>query len=223
MNLNGTFRAGSTQYNCTLKTIEEPSINDLGEQTSKGTSGLYSYNKEGGFLEFVQDPNGLSYGLMEIKQTAGEGTVMGTTKIDCFDIGIGLASDTISYGSLKVSEIFNGEGVMPSNLKPIDISYAKVTPSYQKFTTSGTISKSTQNVICKNTTNITLTLPPNQFTGAEIRIWKFGSDVTLTSPDYNILQNTNNGSGKAVTLNKTYALYFILFDGEDWLLTTADN
>lgn len=224
LNLNGTFRAGSTEYNCTLKTIEEPTVNDQGQQVKKGTSGLYSYNKNGGYLEFVQDANGMSYGLMEIKQTAGEGTVMGTTKIDYFDIGIGLGSDTISYGSLKVSEIFNGEGDMPSNLKPIDIKYAKVTPSYQKFTTTGgTISALTQNVICKNTTDITLTLPSNQFEGTEIRIWKFGSNVTLTSPDYNILQNTNNGSGKAVTLNKTYALYFILFDGEDWLLTTADN
>lgn len=225
LNLNGTFRAGSTKYNCTLKTIEEPSINDLGEQTAKGTSGLYSYNKEGGYLEFVQDANGASYGLMEIKQTVGEGIVMGTTKIGCDRIDIGLGSDTIStisYGSLKVSKIFNGPGDGPIEEYPVDIKYAKVTPSYQKFTTSDTISASTQNVICKNTTNITLTLPPNQFTGVEIRIWKFGSDVTLTSPDYNILQNTNNGSdsGKSVILNKNYALYIILFDGEDWLLTS---
>ena len=222
LNLNGTFTAGSTEYNCSLKTIEEPTVNDQGQQVAKGTSGLYSYNKKGGYLEYVQDANGMSYGLMEIKQTAGEGTVMGTTKIDYFDIGIGLGSDTISYGSLKVSKIFNGPGDGPIVEYPVDITYAKVTPSYQKFTKPGTISASTQNVICKNTTNITLTLPPNQFTGVEIRIWKFGSDVTLTSPDYNILQNTNNGSdiGKSVILNKNYALYLILFDGENWLLTS---
>jgi len=221
LNLNGTFTAGSTEYNCSLKTIEEPTVNDQGQQVAKGTSGLYSYNKEGGYLEYVQDANGMSYGLMEIKQTAGEGTVMGTTKIDYFDIGIGLGSDTISYGRLKVSEIFNGEGDMPSNLKPIDISYAKVTPSYQKFTKPGTISASTQNVICKNTTDIALMLPSSSRSGTEIRIWKFGSNVTLyTTDDHNIRYNTTNDSGKSVVLNKTYALYLILFDGEDWLLTS---
>lgn len=227
LNLNGTFTAGSTKYNCTLKTIEEPAINDLGEQTAKGTSGLYSYNKEGGYLEFVQDPNGLSYGLMEIKQTAGEGTVMGTTKIDCFDIGISLDSDSISHGSLKVSEIFNGPGDGADVQYPIYIKYAKVTPSYQKFTTSGgTINPLTQNVICRNTTSITITLPQLwQFNGTEIRIWKFGSKVILASQDYNILHNTNNGSDsdKSVTLDKNYALYIILFDGEDWLLTSLNN
>lgn len=219
LNLNGTFTAGKSDYNCTLKTVQEPLFGDDGKQGTNGISGLYSYNKSAGYLEFERDINGLSFGSMEIRETLPDGTVMNTTRINFDSIGIGLNSDGKSVGRLKVSEIFNGSGDDP--LIPLNIYYAKVTPSYQKLIESGTINA--QNVICKNTTNIILSLPRIEMIGTEIRIWKFGSDVTLTCSNYDILNNTTNDSGKSVTLKKTYALYFLLFDGENWLLTSADD
>lgn len=231
LNLNGTFTAGASDYNCTLKTVQEPAFDENEKLGTNGVSGLYSYNKNGGYLEYVQDLNGLSYGLMEIRETTSDGALLNTTKIDFDSIGIGLIADSTdisggdkSKGRLKVSEIYNGRGYIPDVENPIDITYAKVTPSYQNFTESGgTINELTQNVICRNTTDITLALPSNRYIGAELKIWKFGSgDVTLTCSNGIILNNTTNDSSKSVTLKKTKTLYFLLFYG-DWLLTAADD
>ena len=226
LNLNGTFTAGKSDYNCTLKTVQEPLFGDDENQGTNGISGLYSYNKSAGYLEFERDIDGLSFGSMEIRATLPDGTVMDTTRISFDSIGIGLTPDNndISQGRLKVSEIYNGRGGSMDNLAPLNIYYARVTPSYQKFTESGgTIDPYAQNVICKNTTSITIVLPPLQLTGTEIRIWKFGSDVTLTSTNYNILNKITNDSSKSVTLKKTKTIYFLLVDGEDWLLTSLGS